>query len=170
VKCHVEQHLRRIESPITYLGDMKTSLRPRSPSTHQVPCSIKPPMGLREHGTNPTSVPQASQTAPWRISSDLSHAPSALRPLNAVHSSCSFRGLEEVAFVGYHCIAKCYVSRLMLRPNLAYSSTFNCDISSLTVESFSSNTVTSSSILVVFVDSISWTSGRGREMKESPIL
>jgi len=89
--------------------------------------------------------------------------------------SCALRvsrgsSLSKNSTIGYHCIDECYVSRLMLRPNLAYSSTFNSDMSSLTVASFPSNAETSSSILVVFVDSISWTSGRGREMKESPIL
>lgn len=64
----------------------------------------------------------------------------------------------------------CYVSRLMLRPNLAYSSTFSCDISSLIVLSFSSRPVTSFSILLVDAVSNSWTSGNGKLMKESPIL
>jgi len=69
----------------------------------------------------------------------------------------------------YYCI-EYYVSRLILRPNLAYNSTFNCVISSLIVPSCSSNAVTSSSIFVVDNANISWTSGRGSEMKESPIL
>jgi hypothetical protein len=58
----------------------------------------------------------------------------------------------------------------MLRPNLAYNSTFNCVISSLIVLSFSSSAVTSSSILLVDVVNNSCTSGSGRLMKESPIL
>lgn len=62
-----------------------------------------------------------------------------------------------------------YVSRLMLLPNLAYSSTFSSCIPSLIVPSFSSNTETSSSILAELVVRSSCTSGRGREMKESPI-
>jgi hypothetical protein len=63
-----------------------------------------------------------------------------------------------------------YVSRLILRPNRAYSSTFNSCISSLIVPSFSSSAVTSPSIFSVDVESISWTSGSGRDMNESPIL
>jgi len=63
-----------------------------------------------------------------------------------------------------------YDSKLIFRPNLAYNSTFKCDISSLIVPSFSSNDVTSSSIFSVDEESSSWTSDSGREMKESPIL
>lgn len=63
-----------------------------------------------------------------------------------------------------------YVSRLILRPNLAYNSTFNCDISSLIVLSFSSTSVTSSSMFSVDFVSSSWTSGSGSEINESPIL
>jgi hypothetical protein len=72
--------------------------------------------------------------------------------------------------VGYLCIVECYVSKLMLRPNRAYNSTFNSFCSSLMVLSFSSNATTSSSIFAVDVESISWTSGRGNETNESPIL
>ena len=73
--------------------------------------------------------------------------------------------------LGYSCILKCaYVSKFILRPNLAYNWTFNCDISSLMVLNFSSTTAVSSSIFVVDVDNSSWTSGKGNEMKESPIL
>jgi hypothetical protein len=78
--------------------------------------------------------------------------------------------VEMVAMFGYLCIAETYVSKLILRPNRAYNSTFNSVCSSLMVPSFSSNAVTSSSIFAVEVESISWTSGRGRETKESPIL
>lgn len=49
-----------------------------------------------------------------------------------------------------------YVSRLMLRPNLAYSSTFSCVISSRAVLSLSSSCDISSSYAVVDVASISW--------------
>lgn len=58
----------------------------------------------------------------------------------------------------------------MLRPNLAYNSTFNCVISSLIVLNFSSRADTLSSILDVDVVSNSCTSGNGRLIKESPIL
>lgn len=71
---------------------------------------------------------------------------------------------------GYLCIVEFYVSKLMLRPNRAYNSTFNSVCSSLMVPSFSSNAATPSSILAVDVESISWTSGRGSETNESPIL
>lgn len=65
----------------------------------------------------------------------------------------------------------CYqVSRLILRPNLAYSCTFSSFISSRIPDRFSSSFDTSSSICVVDSDSISWTSGSGSETKESPIL
>jgi hypothetical protein len=63
-----------------------------------------------------------------------------------------------------------YVSRLILRPNLAYNWTFNSVISSRTVLSFSPTADSSSSILLDEVESISWTSGSGNEMNESPIL
>lgn len=62
-----------------------------------------------------------------------------------------------------------HVSRLMLRPKRAYSWTFNCDISSLIVLSFSSSADTSSSIRSVDADSSSCTSDNGSDMKESPI-
>jgi hypothetical protein len=58
----------------------------------------------------------------------------------------------------------------MLLPNRAYKSTFNAVCSSLISPSFSSNADTSSSILDVEVESISWTSSSGRETKPSPIL
>ena len=63
-----------------------------------------------------------------------------------------------------------YVSKLMLFPNLAYRSTFNDSISSRTELNFSSMLDTDSSILDVDVARSFWTSGSGREMKESPIL
>lgn len=62
-----------------------------------------------------------------------------------------------------------YVSKLMLRPNLAYSSTLRPSISSLITLSLSSNADASVSIFSEDVDSNSWTSGKGSDMKESPI-
>lgn len=63
-----------------------------------------------------------------------------------------------------------YVSRFILRPNRAYKSTFKAVCSSLISLNFSSNTATSSSIREDEVESISWTSSRGRWTKPSPIL
>lgn len=63
-----------------------------------------------------------------------------------------------------------HVSRLILRPNLAYSTTFSCPISSLIPPSFSCTAETSSSIFSVDEASNCCTSGRGSEKNESPIL
>ena len=62
------------------------------------------------------------------------------------------------------------VSKLMLFPNLAYSWTFSCSISSRVVLSFSSTADTDCSIFSVEEASISWTSETGKEMKVSPTL
>ena len=63
-----------------------------------------------------------------------------------------------------------HVSRLMLRPKRAYSSTLSWFMSSLVVPILSSRADTSSSIWVVDVASISWACGSGRWKKASPIL
>lgn len=63
-----------------------------------------------------------------------------------------------------------HVSRLICLPNLAYSSTLSCFISSRTDPSFSSSSLDSSSALAVAVSSISWACSRGRWKNESPIL
>lgn len=90
----------------------------------------------------------------------------------ALLTPCTTRreGGHDGGPVGYLCIVECYVSKLMLRPNRAYNSTFRSFCSSLIVPSFSSNAATSSSIFAVDVDSISCTSGSGNETNESPIL
>ena len=63
-----------------------------------------------------------------------------------------------------------HVSRLILRPKRAYSSTLSWFMSSLVVPILSSRADTSSSIWVVDVASISWACGSGRWKKASPIL
>lgn len=65
---------------------------------------------------------------------------------------------------------KAQVSKLMLFPNLAYSWTFNCSISSRTVLSFPSTTDMESSILLLDEASISCASESGSDMKVFPIL
>ena len=62
------------------------------------------------------------------------------------------------------------VSRLILFPNLAYKSTFNSSISSLTAPNLSCVVDTDSSILVIEEASSSRTSSTGREMNVSPTL
>ena len=62
------------------------------------------------------------------------------------------------------------VSRLMLRPKRLYRATLSSAISSLMDRSLSSTVPMSASISLVDLASSSWTSGRGSEMNESPIL
>lgn len=69
----------------------------------------------------------------------------------------------------YHTFASVQVSRLMLRPNRAYKSTFSDAISSRIEVNSSSNSVTCPSIFSVDVASISCTSDNGNETNESPI-
>lgn len=68
------------------------------------------------------------------------------------------------------CTFPIHVSRFILFPNLAYNWTFNCSISSRIVPNFPSTAKTDSSIFPVDDESISCTSGNGKEMNVSPIL
>lgn len=63
-----------------------------------------------------------------------------------------------------------HVSRLICLPNLAYSSTFSCFISSRIDPSFSSSSLDSSSLFVVAVSSICCACSRGKWKNESPTL
>ena len=69
-----------------------------------------------------------------------------------------------------HLIHPNQVSRLMLRPNRAYSATFSCCISSRSSPSESSSLETSASIFSVDVESIPCASDSGSWKNESPIL
>lgn len=95
----------------------------------------------------------------------------ALAPIFSCTAVGQVVSIAAVASSIVHYIARCvYISRLILLPNRAYSSTLSCCISSFVVPILSSSSETSSSIRDVDEESISCAFSRGKWKKVSPIL